>query len=158
MKVSVEIEDLETLIFATSVIKVIEGALQSRKSDPFVKPHLQYTDAVDRLTADMNHARREHADTIVQWNGALTHKEEELLKQFVASPTFQIDGEFRLKTKEVDQLAAKGCIRIGQLVSGAVWPGEQRADIRPVAGFALTITQRGKDKLAKLLVDANQPA
>lgn len=158
MKVEVELDDLETLIFATSVIKVIEGALQQRKSDPFVKPHLEYTQASEALTAAMNGARRSQADTKIAWDGALSHNEADLLKEFVASNTFEITGEFRLKTKEVDSLAAKGCIRIGQLVSGAVWPGQPQADIRPVEGFALAITQRGKDKLAGLLVNANKSA
>lgn len=150
MKVQVEIEDLETLIFATSIIKVIEGCLQSRKTDPFVKPHLEYTDASNRLAAAMNHARREYAETAVEWNGVLTREEEKLLKEFIASKTFQITGEFRKKDKAVDSLAVKGCIRIGQLIQGAVWPGEDRPDIQPVPGYALAITPRGQDKLEKL--------
>lgn len=154
MKVEVEIEDLETIIFATSAIKAIEAALQRRKEDPFTKPHLEYTQASEALTTAMNHARRSSAGTATEWDGALTDKELELLKEFVASNVFEVTGEFRLKTKEVDSLAAKGCIRIGQLVTGAVWPGESKADIKPVAGFALAITPRGHDKLAKMLNNA----
>ena len=158
MKVEVEIEDLETIIFATAIIKSIESALQQRKQDPFIKPHLDYTAASEALTQAMNSARRSVADTKIEWDGALTKDEQALLKEFVASNTFEVTAEFRLKTKEVDQLAAKGCIRIGQLVSGAVWPGEDRPDLRPVQGYALAITSRGKDKLAKLLNDASQSA
>ena len=79
MKVEVEIEDLETIIFATSVIKTIESALQQRKQDPFVHPHLDYSKASEALTAAMNSARRAVADTKVEWDGALTDKEKELL-------------------------------------------------------------------------------
>lgn len=150
MKVEVEIEDLQTIIYATSIIKMIESALSSRKQDPFVIPHLNYTEAHNNLVTAMNHARRATADTVVEWNGALDDKEKELLEQFVASDTFEINGDFRLKNKHVDSLAAKGCIRIGQLVAGAVWPGQDRADIKPLPGFALAITQRGRDKLEKL--------
>lgn len=155
MKVEVDLDDLETIIFATSVIKQLESALQARKSDPFVKPHLEYTKASEALTQAMNYAKRSaNNDTAVQWDGALTDKETELLKEFVASNVFEITSDFRLKTKEVDSLAAKGCIRIGTLCAGAVWPGESKADLKPVEGFALAITQRGKDKLAKLLANA----
>lgn len=154
MKVEVELDDLETLVFSTSVIKAVEQALQQRKQDPFIKPHLEFTQASEALTAAMNHARRAHAGTATEWDGALTDKEIELLKEFAASNVFEVTGEFRLKTKEVDSLAAKGCIKIGQLVAGAVWPGEPKADIKPVAGFALAITPRGNDKLAKMLNNA----
>lgn len=157
MKVEVEIEDLETIIFATAIIKSIESSLQQRKQDPFIKPHLDYSKASEALTQAMNYARRSEADTKIAWDGILSKNEVALLKEFVASDTFEVTAEFRLKTKEIDQLAAKGCIRIGQLVSGAVWPGEARPDIRPVQGFALAITQRGKDKLSKLL-DSTEPS
>lgn len=151
MKVEVELEDLETLIFATSIIKVIEGSLQARKSDPFIKPYLEYTNASNNLTTAMNHARRATAATETAWNGELDAAEIKLLKEFIQSPTFQIDGEFRKKRPAVDSLMTKGCIRIGQLVQGAVWPGEDRPDIQAVPGYALAITNRGSDKLAKLL-------
>lgn len=155
MKVEVELDDLETLVFATSVIKAVEQALQQRKQDPFIKPHLEYTQASEALTAAMNGARRsQNPGTVVAWDGELTDKETKLLREFVASNVFEVTPEFRLKAKEVDSLAAKGCIRIGQLVAGAVWPGESKADIKPVAGFALAITPRGNDKLAKMLNNA----
>lgn len=151
MKVEVEIEDLETIIFATAVIKTIEGQLQARKQDPFVQPHLDYTKAHDALTLAMNSARRATAGTKVEWDDALDEKELDLLKEFVEVPVFEVSPEYRKKIKAVDSLTAKGCIRIGQLVSGAVWPGESKADIRPIEGFALAITPRGKDKLAQAL-------
>lgn len=151
MKAEVEFEDLETIVFATAVIKQIETALAARKQDPFVRPHLTYTNAHNNLTAAMNSAQRAQADTSVAWDGELTEKEIKLLEDFVAVPVFEIDGEYRKKHKEIDTLSAKGCVRVGQLVSGAVWPGESKADIKPVAGFAVAITQRGKDKLAKIL-------
>lgn len=154
MKVEVEIEDLETIVFATAIIKTIESQLQTRKVDPFVKLHLEYSRAHDALVAAMNGARRSEAATATPWDGELDDKEIKLLKEFVKSPVFEVTPEFRVKTKQVDSLMAKGCIRIGQLVSGAVWPGEQRPDLRPVEGFALAITPRGSDKLSKLLVDA----
>lgn len=158
MKVEVEIEDLETIIFATAIIKSIESSLQQRKQDPFIRPHLDYTAASEALTAAMNSARRSVSGTLVAWDGALDKDETELLKEFIKSEVFEITAEFRTETKQVDSLMAKGCIRIGQLVRGAVWPGEARPDIQPVAGFALSITSRGKDKLAKLLNDASKSA
>ena len=54
------------------------------------------------------------------------------------------DGEF-------ESLAAKGCIRIGQFVTGIVWAGAPSADIKADAerGFGAEITARGRSKLAE---------
>lgn len=149
MRVEVELEDLETIVFATAALKTIEAALRSRREDPFVKPHLEFGTAHNNLVAAMNGARRSAAaDTATLWDGTLSKKELELLEQFIKSPVLQIDGTFRTEHDEVDSLVSKGCLRMGQLVQGAVWPGESRPDIQAVPGFALTITQRGKEKLA----------
>ena len=152
MKVEVEFEDLETIVYATAAIKQIETALTARKQDPFVRPHLNFTSAHNNLVAAMNSATRAQADTAIAWDGELTSNEIKFLEEFVAVPVFEIDGAYRKKNKEVDTLAAKGCVRIGQLVSGAVWPGELKADIKPIAGYAIAITDRGKDKLSKALL------
>jgi hypothetical protein len=157
MKVEVEIEDLETIVFATAIIKIIESNLKTRKEDPFVQPHLEYTKAHDSLVLAMNSARRSSSPTTVPWDGELSKNELRLLTSFKIAtqhepnPVFEISPEYRLKHEEVDGLVSKGCIRIGQLVAGAVWPGEPKADIKPIPGFALSITQRGNEKLAKAL-------
>ena len=151
MKVEVELEDLETIVFATGTIKTIEGALASRKQDPFVKPHLEFTNAHNNLVTAMNSVRRATAGTETQWDGEFTKDELELLREVSAKEVLECDVFHRAKNKEIDTLMAKGCIRIGQLVAGAVWPGESKADIKPIAGYALAITQRGKDKLEKAL-------
>ena len=148
MKVEVELEDLETIVFATAIIKQIESSLAARKNDPFVQPHLDYKQAHDALTLAMNSAKRASADTKIEWDGELSKKEIELLKILDASPVKEIDPIYRTKHDEVDSLAAKGCIRIGQLVSGAIWAGSDRPDIKPLAGFAITATPRGLNKLA----------
>lgn len=154
MKVEVEIEDLETIVFATAVIKTVEGALQSRKQDPFVRPHLEYTKAHDALVSAMNSARRSESSgmTVTAWDGDLTDNEIALLEEFEDSPSLVINPQFR-KKHPVDDLAAKGCLRIGQCVEGAVWPGEAKADIRPLPTFAIAITLRGREKLEKTLKD-----
>jgi hypothetical protein len=154
MKVEVEIEDLETIVFATAVIKTVEGALQSRKQDPFVRPHLEYTKAHDALVLAMNSARRSESSgmTATAWDGDLTDNEIRLLQNFEDIPVLVIAPEFR-KKHPVDSLTAKGCLRIGQCVEGAVWPGESKADIRPLPSFAIAITPRGREKLEKMLKD-----
>lgn len=157
MKVEVEIEDLETVVFATAALKTIEGALQSRKEDPFVKPHLNFTPAHNNLVAAMNGARRSvTADTATLWDGELNEKEIKLLQLFVASPVHEVDSEYRKRHTEIDSLASKGCLRIGQLVAGALWPGESKPDIRPIEGYALTMTPRGTTKLYQALGGKNE--
>lgn len=153
MKVEVEIEDLETIIFATAVIKNIESQLQARKTDPFVRQHLEYTTASNNLTAAMNGARRsaDTSNTITQWDGKLNKDEIKFLQKFDQYPVFEATPDYRLKHDEVDTLAAKGCIRIGQRVAGAIWPGETKADLMPVVGFCVAITQQGRDKLKQAI-------
>jgi hypothetical protein len=153
MKVEVELEDLETIIFATAIIKQIESSLAARKQDPFIRPHLDYNQAHDALTLAMNSARRANTNTATQWDGELNDNEIQLLKILVVNPVKEISAGYRKQYEEVDTLAAKGCIRIGQQVIGAVWPGADKADIKPYGGFSLMITQRGKDKIEKILKD-----
>ena len=154
MKVEVEFEDLETIVFATAAIKQIETALAARKQDPFVRPHLAYTNAHNNLTAAMNSARRAQADTLVAWDGELSNDEIKLLTRLTNYdlPTVEVTGDYRRKTSEIDTLSAKGCIRIGQRVEGSVWPGEPSAELRIVPSFSLQITRRGKEKLEQALL------
>ena len=151
MKVEVDLGDLETIVFATAAIKSIENALQARKQDPFVKPHLAYAEAHDRLVGAMNGARRATADTKTAWDGDLTIQEVRILKKLWDVPLSVIGAEYRQKHPEIDKLLAKGCIRMGQCVEGALWAGETRADIRPTSLFAIAITQRGKEKFEQAI-------
>ena len=152
MKVEVELADLETIVFATAAIKTIEEVLNRRKTDPFVKPHLDYTIAHNNLTAAMNGANRAKTGYLVDWNGELTDEEFKLLKQLDTIAVDEIPPGYRISIPAYDTLLAKGCIRMGQCVVGAVWAGEQKPDIKPVDMFAVSITKRGKEKLDQILV------
>ena len=157
MKVEVNLEDLECIVFATAVIKTIEGALASRKTDPFVRPHLDYTMAHDNLVSAMNAARRTESGTAVGWDDPLTEKEVEFLKEIdeynelnVGSSYYPISGSnstFLKKKERADSLACKGCVRIGQSVEGIIWPGDKQPELHKGVVFVVQITQRGLDKL-----------
>jgi hypothetical protein len=152
VKVEVELEDLETTIFAAAAIKTIEEVLNRRKTDPFVKPHLDYTQAHNNLTAVMNSAKRDKSGYRTNWNGELTDEEFKLLKLLGTIAVDEIPPGYRLSVPSYDTLLAKGCIRMGQCVVGAVWAGEQQPDIKPTEMFAVAITQRGRDKLQEILM------
>lgn len=124
MKVEVDLEDLETIVFATAVIKNIETQLASRIEDPFVKPHLDYSKAHNNLVTVLNSAKRSQADTKTPWDEKLDKKEIDLLKEFGKVSVFEVAGDFRMGQSEVDSLAAKGCLHIGQLVAGAAADAE----------------------------------
>lgn len=152
-KVTVDLVDLETIVFATAAIKTIEGALAARHNDPFVQPHLDFTEAHNRLATEMRNAKRADADTLVAWNGTLDDEEIRCLKGF-DEPFLVIEPKdkapkFGQQMSIFDQLAAKGCVEIGQVVSGVVWPGRDRPDIRTDPYYAVRMTQRGYDKLAE---------
>jgi hypothetical protein len=155
MKVEVELEDLETILFSTSAIKNIEAALQARKQDPFVKPKLEYTEAHNKLVEAMNHVRRAAAGTATNWDGKLTKDEIKFLDTLSGNGVmFEVTGRERLEQPEIDTLAAKGCVRIGQEVAGAVWSGQDRPDLKPLDSYTIIITDRGSKKLQDIQNDA----
>lgn len=157
-RVEVNVADLEAIIQAAGIIKTIEGALASRRTDPFVKPYLDFTDAHNRLTAAWRDAQRAEADTLVKYDAPLTREEVNAL-QYVAAGApqgapggatyFTISpedkGEPGREMSVYDQLSAKGLIRIGQWCVGVVWPGaSQVSDVKPdPKGYAAQLTERG---------------
>lgn len=147
MKVEIEIEVLETLIYATAVIKQIESALIARKQDPFIQPHLHYTAAVNAATEAMNHARRSAAETKTGWDEPLTEKEVLFIeKELEGSLVESFSGVQRQKHKEIDTLAEKGCVLIGQRADAVVWPGATQADLATLNAYAVKLTTRGYEK------------
>ncbi len=156
-QVAVDLSDLETLVFTTGALKTIEGALQARKSDPFVQPHLNFTEAHNRLATAMRNASRGAADTVVPWNGELDGQECAYLAGLIADEDEHlfttITGTWRLEHPEIDRLMCKGMVEIGQLVKGVLWAGKDLPELKPDVGFAVRTTNRGRDKLRKI-VDA----
>src|SRR5690348_875382 len=110
MKVEVDLKDLETIIYASAAIKSIEAALAGRQHDPFVKPHLQYTEAHNNLVFAMNSARRKTADTVIPWEGELSDSEIRFLHDLDKQKIIEIQSEERSVDRGfhiVDVLAAK---------------------------------------------------
>ena len=147
--VTVDLEDLETIVFTTGALKTIEGALQQRKNDPFVKPHLEFTAAHDRLASAMRNARRSEAGTLVPWDGELSTDELDFLRDVDAGDVDRILLETKIS---FDSLAAKGCIDFGQPLTGVLWAGEKTPTwmIDALGDYCVRITVRGRAKLAKI--------
>lgn len=158
--VTVDLADLETIVFATGAIKAIESALANRMADPFVRPHLSYAAAHDRLAQAMRNASRAEAGTLVAFDEPLTKTEARALRYILdaADPKkrvsgvaewFAISGMDKAGLDEdmsiYDRLAAKGCVQIGQFVTGVVWSGADRPEVKAdqERGFAAKITDRG---------------
>lgn len=155
-KVTVDLADLETLVFATGVIKQIEGQLASYKSDPFVKPHLNYTSAVNNLVTAMNSAKRGSADTVINWNDPISKFDEAVLQHFEEATALGLEiqtGGMREGTvskefqESVNNLVCKGYLEKGQSVSGAIWSSSTTPELRPLPVYRARITKRGIDKL-----------
>jgi hypothetical protein len=148
--VTIDLADLETIVMTTGALKTIEGALAQRKQDPFVRQHLDFTAAHDRLASAMRNARRAEAGTLVAWDGELDEDEVNALRHIDSGKRVQISGHEKQNYHEYDGLSAKGCIVMGQPVVGVIWAGEERPALTPCQGFALKITDRGREKLAKI--------
>lgn len=169
--VTVDYEDLETIIFATGAIKKIEDAISAVKRDPFVQPHLNFGPAHDRLASAMRNAKRAEAnDTVVKFDEPLTREEENALRYvalasqgldkkgkslpgpnvFTISPA---DKDGRPSMSVYDRLTAKGCLEVGTWVEGIVWTGAPAVSVVPSPnprGYAARLTSRGREKLAAL--------
>lgn len=153
--VTVDLDDLETIIFATGAIKTIEGVLASRRSDPFVQPHLDFKAAHDRLGSAMRDVRRAEAGTLVNYSEPLTVEEVTALREidFGKDVLSQDEKAPNKKKKEsmsvYDRLAAKGMVVMGNFVRGVVWAGASAPEIVPdPKGFAIKLTNRGRAALA----------
>ena len=163
--VTVDLEDLETLVFVSAAIKTIESALAARHRDPFVVPHLANTAAHERLATAMRHAQRSAAGdgaTVVAWDEPLTDEEADVLQSVldaenprprrVGPPYLVIEGDEKApKKREVmsafDRVAAKGGLIMGQLAAGVVWAGAPQAELIPRPGYGVKSTPRGREKL-----------
>lgn len=161
--VAVDLEDLETLVFTTGALKTIEGALVTRKADPFVKPHLDFTAAHDRLATAMRNARRsQNKDVVVQFDEPLTREECKIL-----TDVDTLGGVVHITVKDqlpkqgesmsiYDALTAKGCLLMGGLVKGVLWAGASAPELTvDPTGYAIKLTARGREKLASA---PNEPA
>lgn len=159
-KVTVDHDDLETLIFASAAIKTIEGALAARKSDPFVRPHLDYTAAHDRLASAMRNAKRaENQDTLIKFDEPLTDEEMAALVKVDEATSGKYASRYMVLSRKdkagprgavmsvFDQLAAKGCVEMGTLVHGVIWSGASHPELEPEASFGIRLTARGREKL-----------
>lgn len=151
-EVTVDLADLETLVVTTGALKTIEGALQARKRDPFVAPHLNFTEAHNRLASAMRDATRGKADTVVPWDEPLEAYERDFLAYLVhcedQGHAQTITPEYRLEHPEIDRLLCKGAIIMGQLCKGVLWGGNRDIQWAPdPSGFAVASTARGRKKL-----------
>lgn len=155
MQVTVDLEDLERIVYAASAVKQIEGALAAWKRDPFVQPHLEFTPAQKRLESAMRNAKRAAADTVVKYDEPLTEEEASMLSEVVDSfVAVEITASEKApKPGELmsiyDRLAAKGAVEIGQKLNGVLWAGADRPEIVPVPKYLVRETARGCGMLAQ---------
>ena len=153
--VTVDLADLETLVLTTGALKTIESALAQRKNDPFVRPHLEFTEAHDRLATAMRNATRAAAGTLIAWDGELDADEIKLLRLTADHEIWVSRGEKVPKEGEqvsvVDRLAAKGCVIMGHFVTGILWADTKAPELKiDPKGFPVKITDRGRQKLVAL--------
>lgn len=156
--VAVDIEDLERLVFATSVLKTIEGALASYKEDPFVKPHLDFTSAHNRLASVVrNFHRSARQDTLIKFDAPLEPDEIAMLRELDSTEQdtpwrlLSVKDKLPKRGEEMsvfDRLAAKGCIVMGNFMKGVRWADDPKPQLQAdPSGFAIKLTDRGRQKL-----------
>lgn len=162
-QITVDLDDLEALIFSTGAIKVIETAVDQSKKDPFRLQHKsRLTGAHDRLATAARNIRRGQ-EPAYNYNKPLTTAEANYLAQICAAydPSdaqkrfIRITANERLDKPpegrpEINQLAAKGMIEIGAPVTGVVWSGAEHAEVTPdPTGYLLRPTKQGLQQWEK---------
>jgi hypothetical protein len=164
--VTIDLADLKALVHATAAIKVIENQISAVHRDPGVQQHPLLGDAHDRLASAMRNAERSASGTLVSWDAPLTKEEVNALRYvkqgcdekrrgglsvFVISGPDKAPGT-KIEISVYDQLAAKGCIEMGQFIQGVMWSGASSPQFTADAerGYAARPTARGLQKLADI--------
>ena len=63
----------------------------------------------------------------------------------------RVTAEERFKNGAIDRLASRGYVTIGQPVSGVVWAGQARPDLRiDASAYMLKLTNRGYELVAAM--------
>lgn len=169
--ITVNLEDLETLIFAAAAVKSIEAAMDTRKRDPFVPKEAPIKAALDRLAVEARSARRSKETYLTPWDGELDDDEKKWLDR-VCKDYDPGDWDSRMITISADELyggagnpalaprqgpvhtlANKGMVAIGTAGYAVIWPGADQPELRPDPfGFYLMPTPRGLNKWRELKV------
>jgi len=149
--VLVDLNDLETLVMTTGALKTVEQALNARRSDPFVRAHLDFTDAHNRLATQMRDARRsERNDTVIQFDEPLTLDESKYMYGlYISSCGYYVyhDEQFVEQRPVINSLQAKGMVCRGRYMNGVLWDGEAHPQLKEDhKGFAVRLTYRGRQK------------
>ncbi len=148
--VTVELEDLKALVYATGAMKAIEAAILQAKRDPFAAPHIKSSH--DRVANAVRHAERSarSGETAVAWDAPLEPEELKVLRR-IADPGEALRRVRRSRAYEfcLDELSAKGMIDIGGPATCVLWAGDSQASELVVdpAWLAVRITERGRSAL-----------
>lgn len=162
MNVTVNLDDLEKVIFGTAAVKTIEAAMDARKRDPLIPPRRDLSDALQRLTDAARSVRRGQETYITPWDEPLDNAENQTLN-YVCANYDPADWDKRMTRIDVtdyanqritttfDQLANKGMVVIGNPVIGVIWPGADQPEFRPdPTHYLVKPTARGLAKWKEL--------
>ena len=163
--ITVNLEDLETLIFAAGSVKAIEAAMDTRKRDPFVPPQNKITESINRLASEARSARRSKETYATAWDGPLTAEEEKWLDD-VCKNYDPADRERRMIVVTADELYGragtfrhgpihnlvnKGMVAIGTAAFAVIWSGADQPEFWPDPfRFYVMPTPRGLGKWQEL--------
>ena len=156
--ITVNLEDLETLIFAAGSVKAIEAAMDTRKRDPFVPPQNKITESISRLAGEARSARRSKETYATAWDDPLTAEEEKCLHDVCKNYDPTADRERRMivvgttfRQGLIHNLANKGMVAVGTAAFAVIWPGADQPEFWPDPfKFYVRPTPRGLSKWREL--------
>ena len=164
--ITVNLEDLETLIFAAGVVRSIEAAMDTRKRDPFVPSRYKIAEATNRLASEARSARRYKETYATAWDGPLTAEEEKWLDDacknydpadregrmiVVEANELYGGGGMTFRQGPIHDLANKGMVAIGTAAFAVIWLGADQPEFWPDPfKFYVRPTPRGLSKWREL--------
>ena len=152
-EVSVDLDDLKALVYATGAVKAIEQTIIQARRDPFSAPYM--TMSHGRIAQAILHAERSarSGETATGWDDPLSDGEVDLLmKCGDERMPFERFTRANRASMPIDSLASKGMIIIGQCVHAVIWAGASTVSdvIADGVWFAVKVTPRGEKKLREL--------
>lgn len=162
-KVEVDSEDLEALIYASAVIKTIEGQLASFRRDPFMKDAGEkFLPAQKRLESAWRNAKRAAApeNMLININDPPTDQDKLLLLGlwrrkdqygFVRVARHVGQASMMGQKSSMDSLTAKGLIDLGDAIYGGRFTGDEHpVMLIDIEHYMVRFTRKGGDLALEL--------
>ena len=140
--VTVAVDDLGMLLFATGAMKQIEAAMKNRSQDPFAPAPSKFREAHDRLAAQWRGAIREEPPS---YDDPLTDAAIGIIHEIGMSPR----GIEWTNLPALRELRQKGMVQLGSAHEAIYWGEGDQPELRGTGTARVRLTERGRAQWQK---------